>query len=324
MRFLHNIIALFFGVLLLFVAPQVKAQQDILVTQFAFNKMVLNPAYTGSRGLASVTALYRHQWMGFTGAPQTTSVSFQSPLKNNRLALGVHLTDDRIDVSLQTTVMGDFAYRIPVGKAQLSFGLEAGVIYQRLELGELGGVQPDDPLLITGQANWLPDFGAGIYLSAPRYFAGFSSKSLLDIDADIPGFDSGNWNTKRQYFAMLGYLAGNSKTIKFRPTTLLYYASGEQFQIDVNGSLLFLERFWVGGSYRSSYNLGSRKYNQSSVSANLEYFINMQMRVGYSYDYLLGALSTVSSGSHEIMLGFDFAFKQKNVVTPRILSPKMF
>ena len=64
-------------ILLFFVAISgVYAQQESQFTQFMYNKLLINPAYAGSRGVPSVTAVYRSQWVGFEGAPQSMLATF--------------------------------------------------------------------------------------------------------------------------------------------------------------------------------------------------------------------------------------------------------
>ena len=56
------------------------AQQDILVSQYMFNHLLLNPAYAGSKEYMMATLLYRKQWVDFKGAPETQVASLHGPL----------------------------------------------------------------------------------------------------------------------------------------------------------------------------------------------------------------------------------------------------
>lgn len=59
------------------------AQQDAQFTQYMYNTININPAYAGSRGVMSVFGLYRTQWVGLDGAPETSSFSVNTPVGNN-------------------------------------------------------------------------------------------------------------------------------------------------------------------------------------------------------------------------------------------------
>ncbi|WP_300027979.1 type IX secretion system membrane protein PorP/SprF, partial [uncultured Maribacter sp.] len=45
------------------------SQQDAQYTQYMYNTISVNPAYAGSRGVFSIAALHRSQWVGLDGAP---------------------------------------------------------------------------------------------------------------------------------------------------------------------------------------------------------------------------------------------------------------
>ena len=37
--------------------------------------------------------------------------------------------------------------------------------------------------------------------------------------------------------------------------------------------------------------------------------LTQQLKLGYSYDYQMGSLSSFSSGSHEMLLRFEFGYR---------------
>ena len=88
---------------------------------------------------------------------------------------------------------------------------------------------------------------------------------------------------------------------------LIRYESGAPLQYDVNLNMLINDIFWIGASYRSD----------ESIIALFEYQISRKLRVGYSYDYTLGELGNYSSGSHELMIGYDFGFPVTKMKSPR-------
>ena len=66
-----------FVLLMLMLTKEVIAQQDPHYTQYMFNTMSINPAYAGSTGSLQALLLYRSQWVGVDGAPETQNFSMQ-------------------------------------------------------------------------------------------------------------------------------------------------------------------------------------------------------------------------------------------------------
>ena len=89
----------------------------------------VNPAYAGSRGQLSFAGLYRSQWVGLDGAPETFTLNLHSPIQNSRLGYGISIVNDNIGdgVVQETYLDAVVSYTIDVSMdAKLSFGLKAG------------------------------------------------------------------------------------------------------------------------------------------------------------------------------------------------------
>ena len=69
------------------------AQQDPQYTQYMYNMNVVNPAYAGSKEGLSLTALYRKQWSGLDGAPETFTFSAHAPF-GDKVGLGLSAIKD--------------------------------------------------------------------------------------------------------------------------------------------------------------------------------------------------------------------------------------
>ena len=69
---------------------------------------------------------------------------------------------------------------------------------------------------------------------------------------------------------------------------------------DINLKADFYQKFWLGFSYR----------NEDAVSLLVGLHINDWMKFGYAYDYVTSEINNISSGSHELVLGFQFNRKQ--------------
>jgi hypothetical protein len=49
----------------------------------------------------------------------------------------------------------------------------------------------------------------------------------------------------------------------------------------------------------------------------IEYQTNGRFRIGYAYDFTTSKIKQYSSGTHEIMIGYDFGKEIIKVKTPR-------
>jgi type IX secretion system PorP/SprF family membrane protein len=292
------------------------AQQDAHYTMYRFNGLYLNPAYAGSREVISATAIYRHQWVNIPGAPRTGSVGVHSPLRNNNVALGLIYTHDRLGVTRFNHVVGTFAYRVPVGKkknVKLSFGIQAGATNYNANLDEIKTTTPNDPNFTGVNQNlWVPVIGAGFYAYSEKFFIGVASPNLLQnsYEEKLKVFETGT-NSAHQYIhmnAFAGYVFSLGKKVKFMPSVLMKYVPNRApVDFDFNATFIFIDRVWLGAGYRlmDSYNFMAA------------FNITKQLRIGYAYDLTVSPLSNFNSGTHEVMLGYDFDFDKKRIVNPR-------
>jgi type IX secretion system PorP/SprF family membrane protein len=295
----------------------VKAQQEPQHTMYRFNGLMFNPAYAGSRDALSLAAIYRWQWVNVPGSPQTGSFSIHSPLKNNNIALGLTFVNDRLTVNHTNKLEGTFAYRIPLGKkknVKLSFGISAGVTNYRSKLTEVGLTQSGDSKFESNINLWLPNVGFGVYAYAPKWFVGISVPNLLanTVDKNNKVFQTGVATAHQYYhlFATGGYVFDLGKKVKFAPSILMKYVPKHApIDFDFNANFIFIDRIWLGASYRLSDSYGF----MAAVN------VTKQFRIGYAYDLTVTPLSKFTTGSHEIMLGYDFDFAKKSIVNPRFV-----
>ena len=281
-----------------------------VTNQYVLNPLTINPAYAGNRGALNIAAFYRRQWVGITGAPETITLAADAPLLDAKLGLGLIITSDKIGVTKETHYSTNYAYKIGLGEGNLSFGLGAGLITTNTAWSDLVVLDPgDEHYLVDSRVFVVPDFSFGAYYSYHNYFAGFSIPKLLGYNFD---FDKNKYTLKvnpGQYYYLFntGYVFNLTAKSKFFPSTLVTFSPGQKLLYDINAHFSFFDRLWVGASYR----------NNRSIAGLLQFAINNQLRVAYTYDFDFGRLGRYSSGSHEIMLRYEFRYKV-NVVNPLI------
>ena len=141
-----------------------EAQQEILTTQWAYNKLTINPAYAGGKDMFSARALHRQQWVGLDGRPMTSVLNFHSPLLNNRMGLGLSYVHDKLGVIQTNYLAASYAYRMPFeNETTLSFGVSAGFEAFKIRTSDLEALHTTDPLLQSDLSRINAKVGAGIY-----------------------------------------------------------------------------------------------------------------------------------------------------------------
>jgi type IX secretion system PorP/SprF family membrane protein len=302
---MKKIILVFF----LFCNLAVYAQQDPLFTQYMFNKLLVNPAYAGSKEVFTIDMLNRTQWVNIDGAPETFTISAHTAMRNKNVGLGVYLYRDVLGPTNTQGMMGTYAYRIYMGSSSLAFGLQFGLSYFDFNWAAMNVKDQDylfDPQDIR---RFTPDANFGIYYQSNRMFLGVSSKQLLQNDFGYAVKDGKSSFSKltRHFYLMGGFAMPIDDKIVFRPSTMAKYTPNAPLQIDLNASILFGNVFWVGASYRSA----------KAISFMTEFKISDRLKLGYSYDMYLNELQPFNYGSHEIRLGFEFPLYESRMRTPR-------
>jgi type IX secretion system PorP/SprF family membrane protein len=274
-------------------------------SQYLQNGLMINPAYAGSREALSAFLSYRMQWMGTPGAPVMQTVSLHSPMKNDRVALGLKARFMQFGNTKSTSIYGIYAYHIRLGKGKLSFGLKAGANLSNTDYNGLDLIDEKDPVFTTPDKPYtLPNAGAGIYYFSDRIFAGIAVPSFLSYSRTDQGTTQAYHSFDRYNFVFsAGGLITFSPAFKFKPSVLVDYSleSTEKLnQLDINGNFIIADIVWVGGSWRTS--------EQVAVGI-LQVLPTPQLMIGFSYDYPVGRMNTFSKGSTEVILRYEFGSK---------------
>lgn len=305
------------------------AQQDATYDMYMFNGLYINPAYAGSQDVLNVMGIYRDQWAGIQGAPQTVNVSADAPLRRDQYALGLTIANDRLGVTNMFSATAAFAYRIKV-KAEniISLGIQGGFTDYQNRLSEIVTSDQQDQIFHTNQNIWLPNVGAGIYAYGKRYYIGFSVPHLVPFSLDSKWSVATGSTVAHQYNHMLltaGYVFGKDASIvKFRPTFLVNFQKGPNYNmpdIYLNLGLLFIDRLWlIAGITTGSTTAGGQPqaFGVEGFMGCAEFKVTPQLGVGYAYHYTI-KLAAYQYGTHEIMVNYLFWYNKKRFVTPRFV-----
>lgn len=292
---------------------ELQAQQDAQFTHYMYNTLSVNPAYAGSRGTLNVTGIHRQQWIGFDGAPMTQTVFLHSPFANNKMGIGLSVVNDKIGPLNQTFIYGDYSYTVNLTSAvKLAFGVKAGVNMFQPKISGLQTTDGSDPSFInsTLQRSVKPNVGAGLYLHHERWYIGASAPRLLENKFDLTTNNQGDSNSvseSRHMFFIGGLVFPVSDGLMLKPTVQTKVVKNSPLSIDATVEALIRQQFSIGVGMR----LGDSFYGL------VGYQFNDQFRAGLSYDYTIGALRNINGNTVELMLSYDFLFRNDKIRSPR-------
>ncbi len=283
------------------------AQQDAQFTQYMYNTININPAYAGSRGVMSIFALHRSQWIGIDGAPVSNTFSINTPINNSKIGLGLSFINDKIGPSNENAISVDFSYSIETSQDyKLSFGIKGTGNLFNLDVAKLNPTDQNDPQFQNLNNVFSPNVGAGIYLHSENTYLGISVPNLIESKR----YDNNSvaiFKEKINYYFIAGHVFDISNNLKFKPSLLTKIVEGAPLQVDVSGNFLINDKFVIGAAYRWS----------ASVSAMVGFQISDPLFIGYGYDLETTNLANYNSGSHEIFLRFEILNNSNKMTSPR-------
>lgn len=331
-------------------------QQDPMFTQYMFNSLTFNPAYAGSKNYLSANILYRTQWAGWNarnnglnpelttgGAPVSQTFTIHTPV-NKRIGVGLAVVNDKIGATESTGANLSYAYRIPFAEGHLALAIQGGVTNFRGDFRNLIARDTDDPAFAFSEPNeWRPNFGTGIYYNSNRFYAGVSVPRLIEVtlrDTDPllnPQVREFAKSYRHFYFTMGGAipLRGNQNFV-FKPSFLVKSVGllselersgsstiiiGAPTEFDLDASILLYKTFWIGLSFRSSFDTFiAQESSTDSADVWFAFYLKNGLRLGFAYDFSLTPIQQNSVGSFEMSMGYDFNYLEVGSIN----SPRYF
>ncbi len=171
------------------VVGTISAQQIPLYSQYMFNKMLINPAVTGSESDIPIQLAVRQQWVGFKDAPSTQVLSGHYCFENYNMGVGAVLFVDRFGHERRIGFQGNYSYILEIFEdAKLALGLGIQVFQYQLNYDQLVALDDADPNIIGNvQSKIVPESDFGAYLYHDKYFAGISANQMIGMPIKIGG-----------------------------------------------------------------------------------------------------------------------------------------
>ena len=154
---------------------------------------------------------------------------------------------------------------------------------------------------------FMPNVGAGLFRSSPKYYVSFSIPRLIQNSFNE---NTGNFSAMseiRQYYLVGGMVFSLSDKVKFKPAFMTKATVGTPLQYDISANFLLAEKFWIGAMYRSG----------DAFGAIAQWIINSRFRIGNAADFTITDLRHYHQGIQEVMISYEIAFTKKSFVSPR-------
>jgi type IX secretion system PorP/SprF family membrane protein len=290
------------------------AQQDPYYTHFMFNRQAYNPAYSGSQGGLEATLLHHQQWVGYKdgAGPSTQALGVNLPVGNH--GIGIQLVNDKLGFEKSVNAVLSYNYRINIGSGTLGVGPGIGLMQKSIDGTKLTPEQANDLRIPNSNVSSIkPDFTFGLFyqnLNLNNLYVGLSAVHLSEEDFNYDATPGAvvQYNGRRHYYLTAGMQFEMTPMLAFRPNVLTKY-DGATTQFDVNADFLYNQKFRGGLSYRTG----------DAMSVLIGYYFTQNLHLGYSYDYTLTKIRSVSSGTHELVLNYVLKTNKK----PRAIYKKM-
>jgi type IX secretion system PorP/SprF family membrane protein len=306
------------------------AQQLPIYSQYLYNKFLINPAHAGSDGYTSLNITTREQWVGYSGAPRTYSISWQTrvlkkgyevkqnflnktiyrPKTDGKVGFGGYIFSDKNGLVRKTGFQTAYSYHLWLEDfTQLSFGLALNGYYFTVDVDQGSFMNQDEPLLNNNlrKGIFVPNADFGVYLLNPRFDIGISAQQLFGSSVIIGTLGGSDYKMYRHYYIFGSYnLKAGDKTV-FQPSLLLKTSEQLKPQADLGMTYIYNDSFWTGLAYRTSGAIIANimvRLLPSNVNKSALYF-------GYAFDFTANKIQNATYGSHEITVAVKFGDSSK-------------
>jgi type IX secretion system PorP/SprF family membrane protein len=280
-------------------------QQDPQFSQIMFNQMSINPGFAGSGDMINANVINKIQWVGFDGAPSTTSFTVNAPVSpfGFKSGIGMNILSDKLAFNKDLGLSISYAARFKTGKGMLGIGASGGFINNTIDPTWISeDAATSDEAIPQGKQNSVNvDLGFGLFYNTENMYFGLSATHLNGTKMNKANNPA---HYTRQYYITGGYtLNMPNPSWQFNPSA--YVVSDLTVsQISLSANLKYNKKFWGGVSYRMG-----RLGEAITGMVGIELFSGL--KIGYAYEFSMREISNYNDGSHEFMLGYSFSLKKE-------------
>lgn len=301
------------------------AQQLPIYSQYLYNKFLINPAHAGSDGYTSINLTAREQWVGYSGAPRTYSLSWQTrflkkkfsiskkssnrtvyrPKTDGRVGLGAYIFSDRNGLIQRTGFQATYAYHMWIEpNTQLSMGLAVTGYHFAINANESSFEDPNEPWMTDNlrRGVFIPDADFGIYILNSKFDFGISAQQLFGAATKIGSYAYRNFHMDRHLYMFGSYYIPLGAKAELEPSVLGKVSEELMPQADIGMTYIYDQTIWSGLTYRTGGGLIGNirfKYVPNHTEKTAMFF-------GYALDFTLNQIQRVTYGTHELTFAVKF------------------
>lgn len=287
----------FIGVAALCIFINTNAQQNTSFNLYFLNPAIYNPASAANSSGYTVYSNYRHQWIGLNGSPEYIKFGIYSSIKNN-MGISINASGFRNGMLNNNELNASYSYLVRFSERQhLSFGLSYGLyrfgINRTSNEAEIA-IDPAVNISIFDKSFFKTGFGLSYGIGN------------WQIDVAVPELYD---QSKKSYFSSVYSFVSYEINIdegKFVLKPIAGYRNYYQStsQLDIGMIAMLQKKFWVHLGYRTKNNM----LFSAGVTTN-------KVSFAYSYEMSSSVMASVSGGSNEISLLFNFGKAAKKGTT---------
>lgn len=280
-----------------------------------------NPGFGGMERSVAAGLLYRSQWEGIEGNPESSMLNVHMPFYLWQGAIGFQLVNESLGAEKQTAFLMSYNYIYESTVGLISTGLRAGIYQKSLDGTKLRApdgayegtlIDHKDINLPNGVVSGIsPILEAGVYFAGDYFEAGASMTGYFP--AGITLGDDIAYNPKPGFHFFVEYFIESFDQISLYP--VIYVKSDlTQTQAEVAIRADWQKVVTGGLGYR-----GFGKNSQDAVIISAGVRLSPKFFLHYAYDIGLSGLQTSNDGSHEVLITYNLGKRIGAGLPPRII-----
>ncbi len=286
-----------------------KTQQTIQLTQWSIHQLALNPAMSGIKPCPEVKMIYRNQYAGLDGAPNSGLATFSFPIDRKRMeffqprhGLSFKYEYDKIGPFLSNRFNLGYAMHINFTvDRRISFGVYGGLRQFSFNRDNVTTINPDPAVAVYTNSVLAPDFTIGSWWNDKKYYIGVTLQNLSGNKWQDVGTQS-----KYRFFPTLnaGYKLIVNEKWSLLPAGLIKFSNKAPIALDLQTMADFKNVFAIGLGYR----------NNEGIHAMMNIKVFKRLSISYAVDFITSKLRGTNQ-THEISFSYSGCVDRRRTAT---------